>query len=170
MEETIWKVVRSTRQKEKWDTHERRNGSYKSSVGSGSGLWAFTIRCWMLWVDQQQRCSLLRTNLSICLSLFLSFSLFLFRFSASRSTVRRLLKRISHDRLTVILRDPLRSIQVSLSASIYVIACLLFRMALTNREGWWILIAGALACSFSISFSSVFCNILMTLRSTGCSY
>lgn len=108
------------------------------------------------------------THQSLHLPVSFSVCLSLSSFSSSRSTVRRLLRRISHDCPTVILRDPLRSIQVSLSASIYVIACLLFRTALTNREGWWILIAGALACSFSISFSSVFCNILMTLRSAGC--
>lgn len=141
MGEAIWKVVCGAGQKEKWDTRQRHNGSYKSSVGSDSGLWAVTIRCWMDALSGAAAALLYPHPPTSSLSLFFSvppslppsfcFPLFLSRSFAARSTVRRLLKRISHDRPTVTFyRDFLRSIQVSLLPSIYVIACLLFRTAI----------------------------------------
>lgn len=100
----------STRQKEKWDTHERHNGSYKSSVRVGQ--WPLSVYYPLLDGCFERTSSSSSNDVlfyapisrSACLTFCLSTSLS--GFSASRSTVRRLLRRISHDCPTVILSDP----------------------------------------------------------------
>jgi len=60
--------------------HERHNGSYKSFVGSDTGLWAVTIRCWMDALSGPAAALLYLHPPASSLSLFLSLSLSLSHF------------------------------------------------------------------------------------------